>query len=118
MRLAHDDIRTLSHAQSIGVVNNQMDRAYPYPAASGARAWWSASAIAGLFIEGDRADSGYHIGGWRLTSNFNAEGGLPMAISGPCNELTCRPNMVGTGLFHGSRSKLDRINQWMNPAGF
>ena len=56
VRLAHYDIRALGNAQSIWVVNDHMDRAYPYTAAGGARTWWNASAIAGLFIEGDGAD--------------------------------------------------------------
>ncbi|HXI39280.1 MAG TPA: carboxypeptidase-like regulatory domain-containing protein [Bryobacteraceae bacterium] len=58
------------------------------------------------------------IGGWRLTGNFNAQGGLPMSISGPCNELTCRPNVIGNPNFSGSRSREQQINQWANPAAF
>lgn len=69
------------------------------------------------FLNSSRAANAI-IGGWRLTSNFNAQGGLPLSIGGPCNELTCRPNTVGDGRFSGSRSKQDKINQWMNPAGF
>ena len=56
--LAHYDIRTLWHAESIWVVNDHMDRAYPYTAAGGTRTRWNASAIAGLLVEVDRADPG------------------------------------------------------------
>jgi hypothetical protein len=57
-------------------------------------------------------------GGWRLTGNFNAQSGLPLAITGPSNELTNRPNLVGNPQFSGSRSKEQRIQQWINPAAF
>ena len=50
MRLAHFDIRALRHTQRIRVVNDHMDRTHPYAAAGRAGTWWSASAIAGLFI--------------------------------------------------------------------
>ncbi len=65
------------------------------------------------------------LGGWRLTGNFNAESGLPLAISGPCNELQseeaevfCRVNVVGNPSFGGSRSKAQQIADWINPAAF
>jgi hypothetical protein len=58
------------------------------------------------------------VGGWRLTANFNAESGLPLAISGPCNNITCRPNLVGNPSFSGSRSREQQIQQWINPAAF
>src|SRR5207244_13228540 len=59
VRLAHYDIRALGNAQSIRVVNDHMDCAYSYTAASGASAWWSAPAIAGLLVEGNRPDPGH-----------------------------------------------------------
>ena len=59
------------------------------------------------------------VGGWRLTSNLNVQSGLPIpTISGPCNELTCWPNLVGDGHFHTGRSKQESIQQWINPASF
>lgn len=58
------------------------------------------------------------LGGWRLTSNLNAESGVPLPISGPCNELTCRPNLIGNPKFTGSRSREQQITQWINPAAF
>lgn len=57
-------------------------------------------------------------GGWKLTGNFNAQSGLPLSVSCPGNELTSRCNLIGDPNFKGSRSKADRINQWMNPAAF
>ena len=35
------------------------------------------------------------LGGWRLTNNFNAQSGLPLAIGCPSNELTGRCNLIG-----------------------
>ena len=57
VRLAHYDVGALWHAKSIGVVNDHVNRAYCYTAADRAGARWSASAIAGLLIEGDGANS-------------------------------------------------------------
>jgi hypothetical protein len=57
-------------------------------------------------------------GGWQLSGTFNAQSGLPLAISGPCDQLTCRPNLIGDTHFPGSRSKAERISQWINPAAF
>ena len=62
MRLAHDDIRALRDARSIWVVNDHMDRAHPYTAAGSACTRRNASAIAGLFVEDDRADPGHQDG--------------------------------------------------------
>ncbi len=69
--LAHYDIRALGNAQSIWVVNDHMDRAYPYTAAGGASARWDASAIAGLLVEGDRPDPGHQDSrvGWRIVAH-------------------------------------------------
>jgi hypothetical protein len=58
------------------------------------------------------------LGGWRLTGNLNAQDGVPMHISGPCNNLTCWVTTVGSPNFNTSRSKLQREQQWINPAGF
>ena len=62
MRLGHYDIRALRDARSIWVVNDHMDRAHPYTAAGSACTRRSASAIAGLFVEDDRADPGHQDG--------------------------------------------------------
>jgi hypothetical protein len=68
------------------------------------------------------------LGGWRLSGNFNAESGTPLAITGPCdalqNELSnfaagrCSPNLVGNPQFSGSRSRTQQIADWINPAAF
>jgi len=64
------------------------------------------------------------IGGWRLGSQFNAEAGLPLPISGPCDALQtgeageCRVDLVGNPGFGGHRTKQQRINDWINPAAF
>src|SRR5262249_7415316 len=62
------------------------------------------------------------LGGWHLTNNFNAQSGLPLPISGSntgvCNEITCRPNLVGDPRFSGDRSREQQIQQWLNPAAF
>jgi hypothetical protein len=62
-------------------------------------------------------------GGWHVTGNFNGQTGLPLAVSGPCDQLTsftgsCRPDVIADPHFRGGRSKQQRIAQWMNPAAF
>jgi hypothetical protein len=57
-------------------------------------------------------------GGWRFAETFNAQSGLPLSISGPCDQITCRPDLVGNPGFSGSRTKAQRIQQWINPAAF
>jgi hypothetical protein len=58
------------------------------------------------------------LGGWRLSGTFNAQSGIPLEISGPCDQLTCRPDLVGNPRFAGNRSKAQQIQQWINPAAF
>jgi hypothetical protein len=58
------------------------------------------------------------LGGWKLSGNFNAEGGLPLSISCPGNQLTTRCDLIGNPKFSGSRSKEQRIADWINPAAF
>src|SRR5262245_38072556 len=62
MRFAHYDIRTLMHDRSIRVVNDHMDRPYPYSATARSSTGWSASAIADLLVERNRTDPGYRDG--------------------------------------------------------
>ncbi|MCI0626127.1 MAG: carboxypeptidase-like regulatory domain-containing protein [Acidobacteria bacterium] len=57
-------------------------------------------------------------GGWKLASNFNTQSGVPLGIRCPGNELTTRCNLIGDPKFQGSRTKQERIQQWMNPAAF
>ena len=56
------------------------------------------------------------LGGWRFTESFNAQSGIPLSISGPCDQITCRPDLTGYAGFSGSRTKAQREQQWINPA--
>jgi hypothetical protein len=58
------------------------------------------------------------MGGWLMTGNFNAESGTPLPITGPCNALTCRPDLVGNPQLSKSRPKAQRVAQWINPTAF
>ena len=57
-------------------------------------------------------------GGWRFTGNFSAESGVPLYVSGPCNGLTCRPNLVGNPALSHSRPKTQLEADWINAAAF
>jgi hypothetical protein len=55
------------------------------------------------------------VGGWNLTPNFNAESGVPLQISGPCDAMTCRPDLVGNPkAVPGGQN----VNDWINGAAF
>jgi len=55
------------------------------------------------------------LGGWRLIGTFNAESGVPLSISGPCDGITCRPNLVGNPrAVPGGQNE----NNWINAAAF
>ena len=58
------------------------------------------------------------LGGWRFTGNFTAQTGVPLYVSGPCNGLTCRPNLVGDPSLSKSRSRAQQEADWINPAAF
>ena len=64
------------------------------------------------------------LGGWSLSQNWNFQNGVPLVITAPCNGIQseigiCRPNLIGDpNKFSGSRSKIDRENQWLNPNAF
>ncbi|MGH7744834.1 MAG: hypothetical protein ACREQ5_08480, partial [Candidatus Dormibacteria bacterium] len=67
------------------------------------------------------------LGGWKLSGNFNAEGGLPLSIYCPFSNLQSastpgvaggRCNLIGDPHFTGNRSKAQRIADWINPAAF
>lgn len=58
------------------------------------------------------------LGGWLLTSNLNAQSGIPLAISCPGNQITSRCNLIGNPQFSGSRTRQQQIAQWINPAAF
>jgi hypothetical protein len=55
------------------------------------------------------------LGNWRLAGNFTAQSGVPLSITGPCNQVTCRPNIVGnpTAVPGGQNA-----NDWINAAAF
>jgi Carboxypeptidase regulatory-like domain len=75
------------------------------------------------FLSGSRIGNAL-LGGWTLTNNWNFQDGVPLVINAPCNGLQgeigiCRPNLIGDpNQFSGSRSKVDRQNQWFNPNAF
>jgi hypothetical protein len=59
------------------------------------------------------------VGGWSLTQNWNFQTGVPLTVTGPCNALTCRPNLNDDpNQFSGPRTKQDRQNAWFNPNAF
>jgi hypothetical protein len=63
--------------------------------------------------------AGKIFGGWKLTQNWNAQSGVPMLISAPCNGVSCRPDLIGDpsqGRSGKSRQQIE--NQWFNPAAF
>jgi hypothetical protein len=75
--------------------------------------------------------AGRIFGGWKLSGNFNAQRGLPLAIGCPAStlqqlstpgtagtEFGGRCNMIGDPHFSGHRSKSQQIADWINPAAF
>ena len=78
------------------------------------------------FLNGNRLVDAL-IGGWRLGGNFNVQSGLPLSIGCPADQLqqtegaggaSGRCNIIGNPHFSGSRSKQDRITDWINPTAF
>jgi hypothetical protein len=58
------------------------------------------------------------LGGWRITGNFSAESGVPLHVTGPCNGLTCFPNLIGNPALSHSRPKTQLEADWINSAAF
>jgi len=58
------------------------------------------------------------LGGWRLTGNFAAQSGVPLHVTGPCNGLTCFPNLVGNPALSKSRPKVAQEADWISAAAF
>jgi len=57
--------------------------------------------------------------GWEISGNFNAQSGIPLQITGPCNDLTCRPNLVGNpAQGRSGKSRVQIEDQWFNPNAF
>jgi hypothetical protein len=75
------------------------------------------------FLSGSRIADAL-VGGWTLTNSWNFQNGVPLVINAPCDGLqgeigVCRPNLIGNpNQFSGSRSKVDREDQWFNPNAF
>ncbi len=74
-----------------------------------------ASGIGRLFVQG-----------WKISGNINAQTGVPLQITGPCNPLeslatpgNCRPNLIGDpSVGRGGKSRVQLENQWFNPSAF
>jgi hypothetical protein len=59
------------------------------------------------------------LGGWNLTQNWNLQSGVPLVFTGPCNAMTCRPNLIGNpSSGRKGKSKSQRENQWYDPSAF
>ncbi len=58
------------------------------------------------------------LGGWVMTGNFNAEGGTPLNVTGPCDAITCRPDLVGHPAVAHNQPKANLINDWINASAF
>jgi len=59
------------------------------------------------------------VGGWKLMQNWNIQSGVPMLFTGPCNGISCRPNLIGNpSSGRASKTKAEREAQWYNPAAF
>ncbi|HXX24711.1 MAG TPA: hypothetical protein VEO19_16315, partial [Terriglobia bacterium] len=58
------------------------------------------------------------LGGWLLTGNFNGESGVPLPISCPGDQITSRCDLIGNPGFSQSRTKAEKIADWINPAAF
>jgi Carboxypeptidase regulatory-like domain len=59
------------------------------------------------------------VGGWRLIQNWNAQSGVPLVFSAPCNAMSCLPNLVGNlSAGRSSKSRQQQEDQWFNPDAF
>ncbi|HEV2492471.1 MAG TPA: TonB-dependent receptor [Terriglobia bacterium] len=59
------------------------------------------------------------MGGWKLVQNWNLQSGVPLVFSGPCNGLSCRPNLIGDpSQGRNSKTRAQQENQWFNPSAF
>jgi Carboxypeptidase regulatory-like domain len=54
-------------------------------------------------------------GGWQLSGNFNAESGIPISVSGPSDQITSRPDLIGNAkAVPGGQNQHD----WINASAF
>jgi len=58
------------------------------------------------------------LGEWRVTGNFSAQSGVPLYVGGPCNAVTCRPDLIGNPALSHSRPKTALEADWINAAAF
>ncbi len=59
------------------------------------------------------------LGGWKLTQNWNFQSGVPLQISGPCDAISCHPNVIGdASRGRSSKNKAQRQDQWFDPGAF
>ncbi|MFB3923359.1 MAG: carboxypeptidase regulatory-like domain-containing protein [Terriglobia bacterium] len=59
------------------------------------------------------------LGGWKLVQNWNFQSGVPLTFNAPCNNISCRPNLIGDPSAGRSGKTLqEREQQWYNPAAF
>ncbi len=59
------------------------------------------------------------LGGWKLTQNWNFQSGVPMFFTGPCDGISCRPNLIGDpSRGRGSKTRQQLENQWFDPSAF
>jgi hypothetical protein len=66
------------------------------------------------FLNQSRLLNGF-VGGWQLSGTFNAQSGIPIAVSGPCDQLTCRPDLIGNPkAVPGGQNQA----HWINAAAF
>jgi hypothetical protein len=81
---------------------------------------WTYELPTGKSLTGDRGRVVAGLfGGWKLSGTFTAQSGLPDQITGPCNALSCRVNVVGNpNAGRGSESQYQTEQQWWNPNAF
>jgi hypothetical protein len=58
------------------------------------------------------------LGAWLLAASFNAQSGVPLAITCPSDQLTNRCDQIGNPAFGGNRTRQQQIADWINPAAF
>lgn len=59
------------------------------------------------------------LGGWKLTQNWNAQSGVPLLITAPCNGVSCRPDLIADpSRGRGSKTRQQLENQWFDPTAF
>jgi len=97
--------RNLDRSVSYDDIPQMFNLAFSYelPAGKG-RTWLNRGGVAGAIL-----------GGWRVAGNFNAQSGVPLNITGPCNQITCRPDLIGNpSAVPGGQNS----SHWINTAAF